>query len=69
MGCQVGAAVVGTKRAGCGNGDVYAAGIAGIEQDGVQAHTAGSRLPVWSGTVFAQAGKLLPRLAAIGGTK
>ena len=39
------AAVVGAKRARRGDGDKDALGIAGIENDGVQAHAACARLP------------------------
>ena len=40
--------------------------IAGIDQDRVQAHSAGARLPVWPRAVAAQSGQLLPRLSAVG---
>ena len=41
-------------------------GIARIEDDRVQAHPAGARLPVRPGAVAAQAGQLCPGLAAVG---
>ena len=37
-------------------------GLAGIEQDGVQAHAAGAGLPAGSGAVAAQAGQFVPGL-------
>ena len=40
--------------------------IARIEQDRVQAHAAGARLPVRARAVAAQPGQLLPGLAAVG---
>ena len=42
------------------------AGIARIQQDRVQAHPAGARLPVRPRAVAAQPGELLPRLPAVG---
>ena len=63
------AAVVGAERACGGNGDVDSLGIAGIENDGVQAHAARARLPVRAGAVAAQAGEFLPVLAAVGGAE
>ena len=61
------AAVVGAEGAGGGDGDEDALGIAGIENDGVQAHSAGAGLPLRTGAVAAKAGKFLPGLAAVGG--
>ena len=63
------AAVVGAKRARSRDGDVDAVGIARIENDGVQAHAAGARLPARARAVAAQAGKFLPGLAAVGGAE
>ena len=48
---------------------IDAAGIVGIEQDGVQAHAARARLPARAGTVVAQAGEFVPGLAAVGRAK
>src|SRR5208282_1940736 len=42
------------------------AGVAGIENDGVQAHAARARLPLRAGAVAAQSGEFMPVLAAIG---
>src|SRR5579859_3082061 len=63
------ASVVGAKCAGSRDGDEDPSGVAGIENDGVQAHPAGARLPFGAGAVSAQPGKLLPVLSAIGGTE
>ena len=41
-------------------------GLLGIEEDRVQAHAAGARLPLGAGAVAAQAGQLVPGLAAVG---
>src|SRR5208283_5444408 len=41
----------------------------GVEKDGVQAHSARARRPLRTGAVAAQAGKLLPVFAAIGGAE
>ena len=41
-------------------------GIARIENDRVQAHPAGARLPVGPGAVAAQSGEFLPGLPAVG---
>ena len=60
------AAVVGAEGAGGRDGDEDPLRVAGIEEDGVQAHAAGARLPVGTGAVAAQAGQLLPGLAAVG---
>src|SRR6202030_1327692 len=63
------AAVVGAEGASGGDRDVDPVGIAGVENDGVQAHAPGSGLPVGSSAVAAQAGQLLPVLPAVGGAK
>ena len=44
-------------------------GLLWIEKDGVQSHAAGAGLPLRSGAVAAQAGQLMPGLAAIGGAE
>ncbi len=44
-------------------------GIARIEEDRVEAHPAGARLPARARAVLAQAGELLPRLPAVGRTE
>ena len=48
------------------DGDEDALGIARIEQDRVQAHAAGAGLPLGPRAVAAQAGQLVPGLAAVG---
>src|SRR5208337_219127 len=63
------AAVVGAERACGGNRNIHAVGIAGIENDGVQAHASGAGLPLRAGAMAAQAGKFVPVLAAIGRAK
>ena len=63
------AAVVGSKGAGGRDGDEHAVGIGRIEEDGVQAHAAGSRLPARPRAVAPQAGELRPRLPTIGGAE
>ena len=60
------AAVVGAERARRRDGDEDPLGIARIEQDRVQAHPAGARLPARPRAVAAQSGQLLPGLAAVG---
>src|SRR6185369_3116690 len=60
------ASVVGSERARGRDGDEDPLGIARIENDSVQAHSTGARLPVGSRAVSAQAGQLLPVLAAVG---
>ena len=57
-----GAAVVGAERARRRDGNVHPLRIAGIENDGVQAHAARARLPLGAGAVAAQAGEFLPVL-------
>src|ERR1019366_2456592 len=48
------------------DGDVNPLGIAGVEDDGVQAHATGSGLPARSGTVAAESRQFLPTLSAVG---
>src|SRR4029077_5752274 len=60
------AGVIGAKRARRRDGDVHALGIGVIQNDAVQAHAAGTRLPFRPCAVAAQPGKLLPTLAAVG---
>ena len=43
--------------------------IARVQNDGVQAHAARARLPLGSGAMAAQSGKLLPVLSTVGCTK
>src|SRR5438552_1248174 len=64
-----GAAVVRAERARRGDGDVQPLGVLGIDQDRVEAHPTGARLPLGSGAVAAQPGQLLPCLAAVAGTE
>ena len=54
------AAVVGAKSAGGRDGDIDAAGIFGVKDDGVEAHAARTGLPLGTGTVAAKAGEFLP---------
>src|SRR5258707_9939647 len=61
------AGVVGAERTRGGNGDVDAIGVFLVENDGVETHAAGAGLPLGACTVAAQAGKLVPILAAVGG--
>jgi len=63
------ASIVGAECAGCGNGDPYPLSIARIENDRVQAHAAGTGLPLRTGAMAAQSWKLFPVLAAIGRAK
>ena len=63
------AAIIGAESARRRNRDVDALGIAGIENDGVQAHASGARLPVRPGAMLAETGKLLPGLPAVGGAE
>src|SRR5262249_51860182 len=60
------AAVVGTEGTGSRDGDVDARVIGRIDQDRVQAHTAGAWRPLRPGAVAAQARQFGPRLAAVG---
>ena len=60
------AGVVGPERARGRDGDEDPLGMARIQQDRVQAHPAGARLPGGARAVAAQPGKLLPRLPAVG---
>ena len=58
-------AVVGAKGS-CGrDGDEHPLGIAGIENDGVQAHSSSARLPFGTRAMPAKTGELVPGLAAI----
>src|ERR1700675_58995 len=59
------ATIVGTKGSRCRNRNVDALGIAGIENDCVQTHTTGARLPLWAGAMTAQSGEFRPVLSAI----
>ena len=63
------AAVVGAESARGGDRNVNSVRIAGIENDGVQAHASGAGLPLGAGAVAAQAGEFLPVLAAVGGAE
>ena len=60
------AAIVGTESPSGGDRDEHPFSIGRIEQNCVQAHSAGTRLPLRSGLVVAQSGKLLPILSAVG---
>ena len=60
------AAVIGAEGAGRRDRDEDPFRIAGIENDGVQAHSARARLPFGAGAVAAQSGEFLPVLAAVG---
>ena len=60
------AGVVGPEHARRRDGDEDPPGMARIQQDRVQAHPAGARLPGGRRAVAAQSGELLPRLAAVG---
>src|SRR5208283_4386285 len=60
------AAVVGAEGARRRYRDVDPAGITGIENDGVQAHSTGAGLPLGAGAVAAQAGKFVPTRASVG---
>ena len=66
IGFHVCAAVIGAESARGRDGDVDPAGVARIENDRVQAHSAGAGLPVGSRAVAAQSGEFLPDLAAVG---
>ena len=57
------ARIVGAERARRRDRDEDPLRIAGIQQNRVQAHAAGARLPARSGAVAAQARQFLPRLA------
>src|SRR5256885_11907671 len=63
------AAIFGTERTCGGYGDEHALAITRIENDCMEAHPTGPRLPTWPGPVAAQSGQLLPTLTAVGGTK
>src|SRR5713101_5643403 len=60
-------AVVAAERAGRGDGNKNSAVIFWIQQNRVQAHSAGARLPVRAGAVSAQTRKLVPGLSTVGG--
>ena len=60
------AGVVGPEHARRRDGDEDPPGMARIEQDRVQAHPAGARLPGGRRGVVAQSGELLPGLPAVG---
>ena len=64
-----GAAVVAAERARRRDRDHDPLRVRRIEQDGVQAQTAGARLPLRPRPVLAQAGQLVPRRAAVGGAE
>ena len=59
-------AVIGAEGASGGDGDEYPLRVAGIQNNGVQAHATRARLPFGAGAVAAQSGKFLPVLSAIG---
>src|SRR5262249_32963421 len=61
--------VVSAKCTCSGDGNKDPVTILRIQNDRVQTHTAGSWLPLGSGTVAAQSGKFIPSLATIGGAK
>src|SRR5439155_1395197 len=63
------AAVVGAEGARRRDGDPHPLRIAGIKNNGVQAHAARARLPLGASAVAAQAGEFLPVLAAVGGAE
>src|SRR2546421_2816288 len=63
------AGVVGAEGARGRDGDVHPTRVRRIEQDRVEAHPAGARLPFGSGAVAAQTGELLPRRAAVARAK
>src|SRR2546430_10634818 len=63
------AGVVGAEGARGREGDVHPTRVRRIEQDRVEAHPAGARLPFGSGAVAAQTGELLPRRAAVARAK
>src|SRR5271165_3609674 len=63
------AAVVSAEGTRSRDGNEDTLGVAGIQNDGVQAHSARARLPARSCTVAAQSGELVPGLGAVGGTE
>src|SRR5262249_4587419 len=63
------AAVVGAEGAGRRDGDEHAPRVTGVQQDRVQSHAAGARLPPGAGAVAAEAGELVPGLTAVGGAE
>src|SRR5207247_216785 len=60
------AAIIGSECSRGGNGDPYPLWIAWIENNGVQAHAARTRLPLRTSAVPSQPREFLPVLAAIG---
>jgi hypothetical protein len=54
------ASIVAAKGSRCGDGDKDPIGIARVENHRMQTHSAGARLPLWTGSVAAQSGKLRP---------
>src|SRR5271167_4913630 len=63
------ATVVGAEGTSGRDGDINPAGVLGIENDGVETHSAGAGLPTRTGAVTAQAGEFVPVLATIGGAE
>src|SRR6516162_7153391 len=61
--------IVGAESPGSGNGNKNPIRIAGIEDDGVQAHPSGARLPVRTRAVFAKSRKFMPCLASVSGAE
>src|SRR5205814_2088453 len=61
------ARVGGAESTGGGDRDIDTIGIFLVENDGVEAHTAGAGLPFRAGAVTAQSRKFVPVFAAIGG--
>src|SRR5436309_10646108 len=62
-------AIIGPERTRRGNCDEHPARIDGVEEDGVEAHAAGARLPLGPRAVLTKAGHFLPALAAIARSK
>src|SRR6267143_1580833 len=60
---------LGPEGAGGRDGGVHATGLGRIEQDGVETHPAGPRLPFGSRAVAAQTGELLPRRTPVARAK
>src|SRR4029077_224982 len=63
------AGIVAAERAGGRDGDENPVGVAGIQNDRVQAHSSGSWLPLWPRAVAAQGGQVLPVLSAVARTE
>src|SRR5262249_39764863 len=59
-------AIIGAKGSRRRNSDEHALRVAGIDQNGVQAHAAGAGLPLGSAAVATQPGELFPAVCAIG---